>query len=161
MPFISFSCLITVARLPILCWIETTSCYGIPSWSSEEQSEQPMESQLVWSLEAKIVKGIEKQTVGRLLWVSNVSGTCAGPRLLWSPAWHLPPWLATATGSLEENQINSFLPYQSREDSMKERDHKANANNWETETNYTWLFQRTCILLFTRKDLDAWSRWGE
>ena len=26
---------------------------GIPSRSSEEQSEQPMESQLIWSLEAK------------------------------------------------------------------------------------------------------------
>ena len=26
---------------------------GTPSWSSEEQSEQPMESQLIWSLEAK------------------------------------------------------------------------------------------------------------
>ena len=36
------------------------STSGTPSWSSEEQSEQPTESQHIWKLEAKTVKDIEK-----------------------------------------------------------------------------------------------------
>ena len=30
---------------------------GTPTWSSEEQSEQPTESQLIWPLETKECKG--------------------------------------------------------------------------------------------------------
>ena len=33
---------------------------GTPRWSSKEQSEQPMESQLIWSLKAKYCRGCLK-----------------------------------------------------------------------------------------------------
>ena len=49
-----------------------------PSQSSAERSEQPMESQLIWSLEAKIVEDIEKQMVRRLHWNTKVPGICTG-----------------------------------------------------------------------------------
>ena len=45
-------------------------------------------------------------------------GSMRGPRLLWPLDQHLPPWLVVAAGSLEESQISSSLPYQSREDSQ-------------------------------------------
>ena len=34
---------------------------GTPSQSSEEQSEQPMESQLIWSLEPKIAEDVKNR----------------------------------------------------------------------------------------------------
>ena len=60
-------------------------------------------------LEAKIVEGIEKQMVRRLLWDGKVPGTSAGTRAAAAPG---PGPSGTATGVLEERQINSSLPCQ-------------------------------------------------
>ena len=59
---------------------------GTPS-ESKEQGEHPMESQLIWSLEAKIIEDIVKQTVRRLCWDSKVPGTCAGTKAAAAPSF--------------------------------------------------------------------------
>ena len=75
-------------------------------------SEQPMESQLIRSLKAKIVEDIEKQMVRRLRWDGKVPGICAGTQAT------VAPGSALVTRYREESQITNSLRYQSREGSL-------------------------------------------
>ena len=57
---------------------------GTPSQSSEEQSEQPTESQLIWSLAAKNCRG-QWKTVRRVRWDCKVPGICIGTKAAAAP----------------------------------------------------------------------------
>ena len=57
------------------------------------------------------MEDIETQTVRKLCWDGKLPGICAGTEAAASPC-HEP-----ATGSLEESQITSSLPFSSREGS--------------------------------------------
>ena len=114
-------------------WAWLTLCLaGIPSQSSGEQSEQPMESQVIWSLKAKIVEDIEKQKVRRLHWDGKVPVTCTRNKS------------AAVPGLVPGAEVCGCLMSFGREP-----DHQLPPLPKKGRQHYT------------NRDLDAWSHWGE